>query len=93
MYLEIHASYFQDKKDKKVSILGINSMDLVGPRACIRNLDLRVQSFFIEKSSGPQNLRVQKVMPQRSTGSCTRYTRANAFPGSLDILFTILTAA
>ena len=22
-------------KDKKVSILGINSMDLVGPRACI----------------------------------------------------------
>ena len=54
-YLEIHALNFQDKKiishtiaikDKKVSILGINSMDLVGPRACIRNLDLRVQSFL-----------------------------------------------
>ena len=27
-----------------------------------------------------QNLRVQKVMSQRSTGSCTRCTRANAFP-------------
>ena len=28
----------------------------------------------------PQNQRVQKVMSQRSAGSCTRCTRANAFP-------------
>ena len=34
----------------------------------------------IEESSGPQNLRVQKVMSQRSTGLCTRCIRANAFP-------------
>jgi hypothetical protein len=60
IYLEIHASYFQDQsiaiKDKKVSILGMNSMGFVRPRACFRNLDLRVQSFFfIEESSEPQN--------------------------------------
>ena len=57
-YLEIHASYFQDQsedkkvshtiaiKDTKVSILGINSMDLVGPTACVKNLNLCVQSFL-----------------------------------------------
>ena len=33
-------------------------------RACVRNL----------------NLRVQKVVSQRSAGACTRCTRANAFP-------------
>ena len=27
---------------------------------------------------------VQKVMFQRSVGSCTRCTRANAFPGSVE---------
>ena len=35
----------------------------------------------IEDSSGPQNQRVQKVMSQGSTGSCTR---ANALPGLAD---------
>ena len=50
-------SYFQvqseDKKsqtialkDRNVLILGKNFMGLVGPRACIGNLDLRVQSFL-----------------------------------------------
>ena len=32
---------------------------------------------FIKESSVPQNQRVQKVMSQRSAGSCTRCTRAN----------------
>ena len=32
----------------------------------------------------PQNQRVQGVMSQRSAGSCTRCTRANAFPGYFD---------
>jgi hypothetical protein len=36
----------------------------------------------IKESSGPQNQRVQKVMSQRSAGSCTLCTRANAFPGA-----------
>ena len=51
-------------------------------RACVRNLDLRLQSvLYIQESSGPQNQWVQKVMSQRSAGSCTYCTRANAFPG------------
>ena len=36
-------------KNKKVSILGINSMGLVGPRVCVRNLELPVQSFFYRR--------------------------------------------
>jgi hypothetical protein len=34
----------------------------------------------IEESFGPQTMQVQKVMSQRSTGLCTRCTRANEFP-------------
>ena len=50
-------------KDKKVLIFGINSMGLVRPRAFVRNLDLRVQSFFfIAEGSGPQNLWVPIVI-------------------------------
>ena len=36
--------------------------------------------LFIKETSGPQNQRVQKVMPQRSAGLFTHCTRANAFP-------------
>ena len=42
-----HYSY---KKQKKIRFLAyINSMGLIGPRACVRNLELRVQSFFLQK--------------------------------------------
>ena len=34
-----------------------------------------------EEMSGPQNLRVQKLMSKRSMGLCTRCTRANTFSG------------
>ena len=66
-------------------------------RACIRNLDLRVESILsiflyrqIMKNVScdsrsayliSQNLCVQKVMSQRFVGSCTRCTHSNAFPG------------
>ena len=32
----------------------------------------------------PQNQQVQRVMSQRSVGSCTRCTRADAFPGIIE---------
>ena len=47
-------------------------------RKCVRNLDLRVQVHPEELWVSKQ--RVQKVMSQRSAGSCTRCTRSNAFP-------------
>ena len=34
----------------------------------------------------PQNLRVQQVMSQQPTGSCSRCTRAYAFPAIIDQL-------
>ena len=50
-------------------------------RACIRNLNLRVQSVLCQQQYlEPQNLRVQKVMSQRSTSLCTHCNCANAFP-------------
>ena len=59
--------------------------------ACVRNLYLRGLQSVLQnralalKNCGrqqylePQNLRVQKLMSQRSTGSCTCCTHANAF--------------
>ena len=59
-------------------------------RECIRNLDLRVQvhpgELWVSKQwvhivLEASKSEVQKVMSQKSAGSCTRCTRSNAFPG------------
>ena len=69
-------------------------------RACVRNLDLQVQSVLQKRALGPkirrcqsylelQNPQVRKVMSQRrqrSTGSFIRCTRANAFPVFANLL-------
>ena len=55
-------------------------------RACVRNLDLRVQSVYkrelwASKSAGAHSIKSFKISGcKRSAGSCTRCTRANAFP-------------
>ena len=53
-------------------------------KECVRILDLRVQVHPGELWVSKQ--RVQKVMSQRSAGSCTRCNPANAFPDKGPIL-------